>query len=385
MRLARLGSYLVLAIVAASGCRTAGVDNFTRRDPVLPPPSFNVAKLVEENNLNASRIESLRVNPLALTVTSDRKSAGVEGRLALERPKNFKLLMDTHGNKVAEIGSNDEKFWFWSSRDPDRRSYYCNYDESGSAPLGATFQPDWIIEALGLREIPPDEASKIEVSRGSDSNTMVLTHPASKTGGEVVIRKTIVRESTNEIIEHRLYSQKMELLASAKIDKYQKFAIAGPDGRDEMVTLPERMKINWYRERMALDVVIPKNPSQTQVNPEFTDDVRNELFVEEPHRGFVRQNLASSTQVSRGGVTTIRESLPSPPRGVQLGTPESDPADAPGARRNQVDADAMTASLPTEMQGELVGPSMPQAPEVQYAKPARPSGWIEAASPYLEQ
>jgi len=378
---------IILAVVAAPGCRTAGVDTMTRREPPLATPTVDVAKIIQENNRNASRISSLRANSLALTVTADHKKYGVDGRLAMERPRNFNLqLSSPYKGEVAEIGSNDQKFWFWTRFDPDHKSYYCNYDESGSTPLVATLQPDWIIEALGLRVIPPDEAKEISVTRGTEPGTIVLTHRPSKNGNEVVIRKTILLESSQQIREHRLYSQKMDLLARAVIERYQEVALAdGEEGQQETVILPERINIEWVRERMAMQVSIPRS---LEVNPEFKDSARDVLFAESPHKGFQRINLAAGMNPrlsgSNGG-TTIRESLPPPARGVQLGSPESEVTDGQSSRRNEVDPEAVTASLPSNRMGDLVGPAIPQAPEIQFAKPTRPSGWIEAASPYIEQ
>ena len=40
----------------------------------------------------------------------------------------------------------------------DKSIYWCNYDELDSSPLAVTYQPDWIIEALGLKPISAEEA-----------------------------------------------------------------------------------------------------------------------------------------------------------------------------------------------------------------------------------
>ena len=33
--------------------------------------------------------------------------------LAVERPRNFKLELSHSMSTIADIGSNDERFWFW--------------------------------------------------------------------------------------------------------------------------------------------------------------------------------------------------------------------------------------------------------------------------------
>ena len=65
----------------------------------------------------------------------------------------------------ADIGSNEEEFWFWVHND-EKRIYWCNYDELESSSLGVTYQPDWIIGALGLKPITPEEAAGHQSQRG---------------------------------------------------------------------------------------------------------------------------------------------------------------------------------------------------------------------------
>ena len=78
------------------------------------------------------------------------------------RPRNFKLELISHmGQTKADIGSNDEEFWFWVQNDDDRSIYWCNYDDLESSALAVTYQPDWIMEALGLKPITPEEAASI--------------------------------------------------------------------------------------------------------------------------------------------------------------------------------------------------------------------------------
>ena len=78
--------------------------------------------------------------------------------MALERPRNFRLQLTHFNDSKADIGSNDEEFWFWVLNPKDRSIYWCNYDDLESSSLAVTYQPDWIIDALGLKPISPEEA-----------------------------------------------------------------------------------------------------------------------------------------------------------------------------------------------------------------------------------
>ncbi len=92
----------------------------------------------------------------------EAKRGGVDGRLALERPRNFKLELYHSMSTIADIGSNDERFWFWFQNKKDKSVYYCDYTDLSSTSLAVTYQPDWIVEAMGLKAITPDEAAQIK-------------------------------------------------------------------------------------------------------------------------------------------------------------------------------------------------------------------------------
>ena len=74
----------------------------------------------------------------------------------MERPRGFRLELEATGvGKVADIGSNDQEFWFWVKDNKDKAIYVCDYKDVNASQLAVTYQPDWIIEAMGLREIDP--------------------------------------------------------------------------------------------------------------------------------------------------------------------------------------------------------------------------------------
>src|SRR6202043_3876546 len=111
--------------------------------------------------------KSLKAEPEITVVVNNRERYGVTGRLAMQRPQNFKLSLVRPMTKLeeADIGSNDQGCWFWVKGAKDRQVYVCSYDETGESPLDGAMQPDWIVEALGLREIRNDEVAAIQVDR----------------------------------------------------------------------------------------------------------------------------------------------------------------------------------------------------------------------------
>lgn len=382
MRLARPVTLAVLALLVVSGCRTAGVDNLARRDPVPPArPALDAKTVIAQHNRNAERIQTLESSP-SLTVTLGRRSYPVSGRMALERPRNFKLDLSHTASQVADIGSNDEKFWFWFKDNQDKAIYYCNYEDADDTPLTTTFQPDWIVEALGLRVIPMEEVGDFKLTRGERPDELVLTHRPTVSGAESVTRVTIISEMTGLIREHQLFSSEpKELLARAVVESYM--PVTPVDRPDEVVQVPQKLRLEWKREKIAMDVAF--SPSTTKVNKELDERTRAARFVQGDHRGYEPMNLAVDLPRPSRGPTTVRETLPPPPAGVQLGQPA--PLGTDGSARAPRDPVALSADLPAlpSLGERLIGPAMPRAPEPEIAGPAIRSSWRPSSSPSFER
>jgi hypothetical protein len=387
MKSLRLALTLLLAPLLA-GCRTAGVGDLTRRDLLPSRAAESAAALLVDHNRNAGRVQSVEARPsISVANRRARSMAGVNGRLAMERPRNFKLVMQGPAmmGDVADIGSNDEEFWFWVKDSPQKAVYYCHYDESGTSPLAAGFQPDWIVEALGLRVFSDEDAASIRVTRGDQPGTLLLTQRQDAGRGQTIIKETVLGEADRRIREHRVYSADHKvLLARAQVFKYESYPVPGEPGDARgTVYLPARFQLEWPREKLALDVTLNK----VSVNA-FDPSRRSDLFVEPAIAGTDRVNLADRSAAS-GGPTSVRETMPAPPR-VRLSDPTSEPAPVgvDDARRLPRDPVELAADLPPSYArgvAEVVGPPIPTAadppPDAARTRP----GWPTALGPAVER
>ena len=175
MQVLRLATLALLAVCAASGCRTAGVDELARPGPPLASNTANVAAILAEHNRNAERIQVIRANPVLTVTVKDRERSKRDQRARAQRqagdgtaPQLQARAQSHRSGKVGDLGSNETEYWFWIKppNKTQRALYYCNYDEAEANAQAVTFQPDWIKEAMGLRVIPEDEAADITVTSG---------------------------------------------------------------------------------------------------------------------------------------------------------------------------------------------------------------------------
>jgi len=392
MQVLRLATLALLAVCATSGCRTAGVDELARPGPALTSNKANVPAILAEHNRNAERIQVIRANPVLTATIKDRERLkrdqvlGLNGRMAMEQPRNFKLELNHTSGKVGDLGSNETEYWFWIKPfDKTQRAlYYCNYDEAEANAQAVTFQPDWIKEAMGLRVIPEDEAADITVTTG-EPGKLVLTHRPHKSSGKTYTRVTILDRATHQILEHRLLSgDQKTILARAEVPEgYKTYPAPDSSGGDETVLIPNRLKLYWVQEGLELDVVF----RDVKINEPIKQSMREALFVEPPlAKGFARINLAERPPgTAASSPTTIRETRPAPASGVRLRQPTA--LDGSEAARE-------TSPTPLALSGEepmvpsltagVIGARYPAATEPDYLKPDNSSsGWRAAVSPGL--
>jgi hypothetical protein len=356
---------LAIAVtLGASGCRAWNPGTLTPTPRPLAERTLDVDEFVAEHNRNADRIQSLEAKP-TIGVKSKAGNGQADGRLALERPRNFKLLLlgPMHTNR-ADIGSNDEEFWFWVQND-EKTIYWCNYDELDSSSLAVTYQPDWIIAALGLKPITPEEAAGIKVNVGDEPGTTALVFPSRKSGGQTYTHMMIVGNHNRRIKQHRIYQgtvASQNLIARADVSHFRDYDAGSDEGDSQKCYLPESVKLEWKRDQLALDVVL----QSVKVN-QFDSSLSARLFVEPEFKNNQRVNLAELSRSQRkDSRTTVRDTLPPPParNGLKLGRPRSVPDDdTTMAPRRKQKVPARTNDSTTSPLEDVVSARSPIAPE----------------------
>ena len=328
-----------------------------RPEPLVSQVDAQAAKFIAQHNRNAAQIRSMEAKDLSVTVNGRRMTGGLKGSMAMERDRNFTLDLAAIGHAKANIGSNDQEFWFWVD-DEDNALWTCDYRDLDSCGLAATFQPDWIMEAMGLRPFSEREAKTLVAKPGPLPGSIVLTQQRPDARGQGYTKETTVNKD-GQITEHKLFdAATKQLLAEAKIRDWNRTSFLDGDGGDEAaspegavgasaasgsVVLPENFRLSWTKEKIALEISI--KPKSLVINPTFSEERRLALFSEPKIAGATKRNLAmfdpatsqaSGTAPAAG--SRVIETRPMPPTGgVRIGDPEPSPLDSGKASRRAID------------------------------------------------
>ena len=110
MRLGRRLCLLMAMALGSIGCRAAGTGSLSLnpRPSPIQEPLVDLDQFVAEHNRNAALIQSLEASPAIKVAMPRRPEFPLEGRMALDRPRNFRLELFSHKDSKADIGSNAE-------------------------------------------------------------------------------------------------------------------------------------------------------------------------------------------------------------------------------------------------------------------------------------
>ncbi len=352
MRVRGSDSLLVVAWLLAlmPGCRTLNLTNPNRLDaPGSAQKKLSPAatELVQKWSDNAAKIQTLKAQPtVKLTAVDGRRrfTGGVSGRLAMERPRNFKLDLSTNFGQIADIGSNNDMIWFWV-KDGTDGVYVARYTPDGQPSARLNIDPQWVLEAMGLAEMTPEQISRLDIRREPTTRHLIFTERRTGPSGEKWVKETEM-DAAGDIVAHRLLEDTAQrtLIASAEIEGLQRVKFQSTDDglktignkpgqpelpADDEVILPEKIKLFWAMDQLAIEVRL-HSPT---VNQPFNDDFRLAQFKppEKKGKGIIdisdQTMLASNRRnqpaaMGRSGPVSAPVRLSDPPPLARLKEPE---------------------------------------------------------------
>jgi hypothetical protein len=250
-----LPCWSLVLLVLVAGCTNTrwGFLNREReadRAPLGPPPSKEV--LVAWLNNNADRLQTIRCDNLDITVHQGAIPIGLRGKMSAQKPRGFRMSGALATSPMVDLGSNDQEFWWWISKDRPPDQYYCSYDDlnKGRVPfIPFPFQPEWIMETMGLGPYGPADRYQLE----SDKDTLRLVERAPSPQGKMV-RKVIVMkrrpqtEPNPQVVAYLLLDDATgKEICSAEISEVKVHKIF-----PAQVIVPRRLELRWPDAKVRL-------------------------------------------------------------------------------------------------------------------------------------
>jgi hypothetical protein len=220
------------------------------------------AELVNYLNYNSERIQSLQVQDLQLDGQQGIQAFGLSGWMVCRKARDFRLRADAVGKTMADIGSNEQEFWYWIAKAEPPYLVHCSYADlrTGSVQLPFPFQPEWVMESLGMGQY--GAAQNYHLTEAG--RTYRLSQDTTGSQGQPV-RKIIVFNrdpGKYQVREYILQDARGKEICTADIHEVQYIQSAG-------VTIPKRIVLKWPGRKLQLTLRL----DDVKVNQNFDNSV----------------------------------------------------------------------------------------------------------------
>ncbi len=213
--------------------------------PVVLSATSTIDQVIAAVNQNASRIQTYQASKASISMPAMPGLPLLSGSIAAERPGRFRLRAETRlSGPEVDLGSNDERFWFWARRNEPPALFTARHTEFATSPLRSQLpvDPSWLIDALGMVILDPS-ANYQGPFPGTERTLEIRSQTPIANG--VGTRVYVIDAATAWVEEQLLYDAAGTLLASVKADKFRFDPVS-------QVSLPERATVRVPAADMAL-------------------------------------------------------------------------------------------------------------------------------------
>jgi hypothetical protein len=247
-----------LALLSASGCPIPAP--FTRNDNIGPslPANASAEEVVRRVNTNIDRLWAWRSNDVRICGQSMPMHLG--GQIAVERPRNFRLTAGILGmDEEADFGSNTDWFWFWvkqaHAHGQPSYVYQARHEDVPNSQMLSQipFQPDWLMEALG---VVPVDARNVTLNAERNGQYVNLISERLSPSGQTVKKVIRVDLHRGVVLSHSLYDINGSLIARARLDQHIRDKQTG-------IVMPHLIALEWPQTNLKINLEI----DQIEVNP----------------------------------------------------------------------------------------------------------------------
>ena len=229
--------FAAILVLPSAGCRsTRSVDPWGGRTLAA---DLTKDQLVAHLNRQAENLSGWRCRNVRVNVPGMPPAAG---RLVVTYPRNLRLQVSAFTRPVADIGSNADRMWFWvADPSPTRtaETITCRHAsfDAVRARANVPFDPDWLMEVLGVAPIDP---RCVELRKAPDGGPLwhLVSHRTNPDGRRVT-RIIHVDAAHGQVLAHELRDAATQrLIGKAALQDHRR------DSQTGMV-LPHRIELHW--------------------------------------------------------------------------------------------------------------------------------------------
>ncbi|WP_020472914.1 hypothetical protein [Zavarzinella formosa] len=260
-----------------SGCNILG-PRPAKHDDIPPPlPSVDDRKptaeqLISYLNRQADQLESIETRSLDIDVKSMGSSVSLDGSLVCQKPRNFKLVGRKLAMEQVLMGSNSDRFWFYIRQDPSNALFHCSYtDFEKGVDLPYPFDPEWVLEALGMAKINAGPGTTVEEDRNHYKLIEETTVRGQKVKKVTVFHKGNARDSQPQIVSKTMMDAATnKVICTAIIKEVARIPIERGAGLPpKYIICPRIITLEWPQQDTKLTLDLGKLRVNQPIKPDL--------------------------------------------------------------------------------------------------------------------
>lgn len=269
-------------------CLATGCQNWlVRKDSQGAVPSARMTsgaatpqELVGYLNDNARKLQTLECRELDLQASQANQPIGLMGQMVVQQPRSFRMHAMVAGTNMVDLGSNNDEFWFWIGKSEPPYLFHCSHQDfsQGRTKMPFPFQPDWIMEALGMAQHDPNKQYEVRNNRQS----VELVEPSVTPQGQPVRKVTVFQRTPLQVTGLSIRDMTGKDICTARI------VSVGHD-RATGATYPRNVQLDWPADKVRLNMRL----DAVNVNQNLPQDRLAALFTRPSMSGVQSYNLAS--------------------------------------------------------------------------------------------
>lgn len=224
--------------------------SFGPKVPCRVPPHATAEELVTYLNQNVDKLQGWRASRVSLRANGIRLSADI----AVEKSRHLRIVVNSVAGNELDLGCNDDVFWFWAKRSPDRAVMYASHEELDLVrdTLQIPFEPDMLMEALGVAAIPL-EGTTLEPG-GNRTSRLISNHVLAN--GKTIRKVITVDTCHGRVLEHSVWDASGRRIAHATFSNHRLDPESG-------VILAHHIQLEWPQAEVSLAMDL----GHVEVNP----------------------------------------------------------------------------------------------------------------------